>query len=95
MINLNTIYFRSPRIVARKTGDEYILVPVSNRIADMKAVYTLNETAAFIWDRLDGIKSVKDIVNEVEQEFDVDGSIALNDVLTFFHDMKEYLIVAE
>lgn len=95
MINLNRIYFRSPRIVARKTGDEYVLVPVSDSIADMRSVYTLNMTGAFIWERLDGIKTVKDIIAEVEGEFDVDGKRALDDVLSFFHDLKEYLIIAE
>ena len=95
MINLNTIYFRSPRIVARKTGDEYVLVPVSDAIADMRSVYTLNETGAFIWEKLDGIKNVRDIIAEVEGEFLIDGKTALEDVLSFFHDLREYLIIAE
>jgi hypothetical protein len=95
MINLNTVYFRSPRIVARKTGDEYVLVPVSESIADMSSVYTLNATAAFIWERLDGLKTVREIVSEVEAEFDVDGKTALEDALSFFHNLKGYLIIAE
>jgi len=95
MINLENTYFRSPRIVARKTGDEYILVPVTNQIADMKSVYTLNATGAFIWEQLDGMKSIRDIISEVEEEFDVDGRTALEDVLSFFHDMKDYLIIVE
>lgn len=95
MINLNTIYFRSPRIVARKAGEEYILVPVSNSIADMSSVYTLNTTGAFIWERLDGIKNVRDIISDVEEEFMVDGKTALEDVLSFIHDLREYLIIAE
>lgn len=95
MINLNTVYFRSPRIVARKTGDEYVLVPVSDTIADMRSVYTLNVTAAFIWEKLDGVRTVRDIISEVEGEFDVDGKTALNDVLSFFTEMKQYLIIAE
>jgi len=81
--------------VARDTGDEYVLVPVTDNIADMKSVYTLNSTGAFIWNSLDGSKTVRDIVDEVEKEFDVDGKQALVDVLTFFHDMKEYLIIVE
>lgn len=95
MINLNTIYFRSPSIVARKTSDEYVLVPVSDTIADMRSVYTLNVTAAFIWDKLDGIKTVRDIIADVEGEFEVNGKAALADVLTFFTEMKQFLIIAE
>jgi hypothetical protein len=81
--------------VARDTGDEYVLVPVTDNIADMKSVYTLNSTGAFIWNRLDGSKTVRDIVDEVEKEFDVDSKQALDDVLAIFHDMKEYLIIVE
>jgi len=95
MINHTTIFSRAPGIVVRDTGNDYVLVPVTNNIADMKSVYTLNSTGAFIWNRLDGTKTVKDIAAEVEQEFDVDAATALKDALTFFHDMKEYLIVIE
>ena len=95
MIDLESIYTRSPGIVARKTMDDYVLVPVTNNIADMKSVYTLNSTAAFIWDQLDGVRKVKDIISDVENEFDIDGKTAHEDVLSFFLDMKEYLIIVE
>ena len=95
MINLETVFFRSPRIVARKSGEEYVLVPVTNHIADMKSVFTLNSTGAFIWEHLDGIKTIKDIIGEVEDKFDVDGKVALRDVLDFFHEMKDWLIIVE
>ena len=95
MINLETIYSHSPKIVARDTGDEYVLVPVTDNIADMKSVYTLNSTGSFIWERIDGKRTVQDIVEELENEFDVDGKQALDDVLSFFQEMKEFLIIAE
>ena len=95
MINLNSVYSHSPKIVARDTGDEYVLVPVTDNIADMKSVYTLNSTGSFIWERIDGKRTVQDIVEELENEFDVDGKQALDDVLSFFQEMKDFLIIAE
>ena len=95
MADLESIYTHSPNIVARKTREDYVLVPITNNIADMKSVYTLNTTAAFIWDLLDGVKSVKDIVGEVENEFGVESKTAHDDVLAFFRDLKEYLIIIE
>lgn len=95
MINLASIYTPSPLIVARDTGDEYILVPVTDNIADMSSVYTLNSTGAFIWERLDGKRTVRDIIDEMEQEFEIDGKTALNDTLSFFTEMKDYLIIVE
>jgi len=62
MIDLNTVYTQSPSIVTRKTGNEYVLVPIANNIADMNSVYTLNETGAFLWEQIDGKKRVKDLI---------------------------------
>ncbi len=95
MINLNTVYIPSPKIVVRDTGGEYILVPVTDNIADMNSVYTLNDTGVFIWKHLDGIKSVQDIINRVEEEYDVEKKQAAEDVLDFFSGLKEYLIIVE
>ncbi|MBS0009970.1 MAG: PqqD family protein [Bacteroidales bacterium] len=95
MINFDTVYSRSSRIVERETDDECVLVPVTDNIADMKSVYTLNSTGSFIWKLIDGTRTVKDIADEVEKEFEVEGKEALEDVLSFFSDMKEYLIIVE
>ena len=58
MTGLKSILSQSPSIVTRKTGNEYVLVPITNNIADMNSVYTLNETGAFIWEQIDGKRNV-------------------------------------
>ncbi len=93
MSNTGTIPRQAQGIVARKTDDGYILVPVTGNIADMTAVFTLNPTGAFIWDAIDGQNSVADIASLLTAEFDTDMSTALSDVTTFLANMKEYLIV--
>jgi hypothetical protein len=95
MAGLKTILSHSKSIVTTKTGNEYVLVPVANNIADMNSVYTLNETGAFIWERINGENSVEDIINEMTREYEVDHLTASNDVFTFIDDMRKYLIVSE
>lgn len=95
MIDPDSVYKHSPGIVARETGDEYVLVPVTNNIADMHSVYTLNRTAGFIWRMIDGIRTVRDIITEFESEFDVDHETALSDLEAFLNDLNEYLIIEE
>ena len=34
------------------------------------ALYSLNETGKAIWDRLDGVKSLRDVADELEQVYD-------------------------
>ncbi len=93
MTDLNSVLAHSPSVVTRKTGNEYVLVPVTNNIADMDSVFTLNETGAFIWDQIDGKRKVADIVELLVEEFDIDKETARKDVLEFIDNMKKYLII--
>lgn len=93
MIDLSTIPSHSPSIVTRKTGNEYVLVPVTNNIADMNSVYTLNETGAFIWEQIDGKKNTNSIIEELIAEFETDKETAEKDVMEFLEEMANYLII--
>jgi hypothetical protein len=93
MAGLKSILSRSDSVVTRKTGNEYVLVPITNNIADMNSVYTLNETGAFIWEQIDSKKSVEDIVIELTNEYDIDKQNAESDVFTFIENMSKYLII--
>lgn len=92
-MDLNKIPKKNSKIVARKTGSEYVLIPVSDNIADMEAVYTLNETGAFIWDLIDGKRSIEEIAEELVKEFDVDSPTATKDVNELVEDLAEYLVI--
>ena len=93
MTNVNTVYSHSPHIITRKTGTEYVLVPVANNIADMNSVYTLNESGAFIWELIDGKRNVGEIIDRVTEEYDIDHDSAAQDVLFLINDMSNYLII--
>lgn len=93
MTGLKSILSRSPSIVTRKTGNEYVLVPVTDNIADMTSIYTLNETGAFIWEQINGNKSVEDIINALTAEYDIDNKNATTDVFSFIDNMSKYLII--
>jgi len=95
MTDPKSILSRNPKMVTRKTGNEYVLVPVTDNIADMNSVYTLNETGAFIWELIDGKKSVEKIINSVTKEYDIDIETATSDVYSFIRDMSKYLIINE
>ena len=76
MTGLKSILSHSPSIVTRKTGNEYVLVPITNNIADMNSVYTLNETGAFIWEQIDGKRNVEEIIDALTAEYDIDNKNA-------------------
>ena len=93
MTALNSVLSHSPSVVTRKTGNEYVLVPISNNIADMNSVYTLNETGAFIWELIDGKRDIETIIAEMIKEYEIDDATAREDVMSFMEKMNKYLIV--
>ncbi len=95
MADLKSVPLQSPSVVTRKTGNEYILVPVTDNIADMNSVYTLNETGAFLWELIDGENNIEDIIEALIREYDIDEKTATNDVLEFINEMRKYLIIRE
>ena len=94
MAELKSVPSRSPSVVTRKTGNEYVLVPVTNNIADMTSVYTLNETGTFIWELIDGKKSVEDLIKAVIDKYDIDKETATRDVFSFIDNMSNYLVIS-
>jgi hypothetical protein len=93
MTGLKSILSQSTTIVTRKTGNEYVLVPITDNIADMNSVYTLNETGAFIWEQIDGKKSIEEIITALTAEYEIEFKNAENDVFSFVENMSKYLII--
>jgi len=87
MVTLNQIPVQSASVVTRKTGDEYILVPVAGNIADMDSIYTLNGTGAFIWEQIDGKTDLEEIIKRLTDEYQTDRKTAEDDVKGFIEAM--------
>jgi hypothetical protein len=88
MINRSTIALPATSLVARKVGEETILV--SDR-GDM--LHTLNATGSFIWERLDGRRSIGDIISLMREEFEISDEGTEADVERFIEELAEKGIV--
>lgn len=91
MISLSSIPSHSPRVVFRKINEEYLLIPLTDNIADMDSIFRLSETGAFIWEMIDGERNISDITSKVVEEFEVGSEEAEKDVLEFFGEVQEFL----
>ena len=74
-------YRRDPDIVCRRVATEVILVPIRNNVREV-GIYRLNEVAGFVWDRLDGERTIGDLAREVTEVYEVDAEAARRDVET-------------
>jgi len=89
-MDLDAVYQRNnSSFVYRHVAGEAILVPICHHVGDLENIYTLNPTAAFIWECLDGRRSLQQIRQRVVAEFDVSDNIAQNDLLEFLRQLSE------
>lgn len=95
-IDLNAIYEPSDDVVAREIEGELIIVPLVSGIGDMEdELFTLNETGRSIWSKLDGKKTLSDVVNELVAEYDAPIEEIQNDVMGLSQELLQRRIIIE
>lgn len=90
---LDGVFRKSDNIVFRKIDQEYLLVPLAASSGDVQSIYNLNETGAAVWERLDGRKTVSEIVEELLSEYEGQREDLEADVSAFLADLRETGIV--
>jgi hypothetical protein len=70
-IRMDAVYAPSDDIVAREIVGELIIVPLVAGIGDLEdELFTVNETAKAIWDRLDGRRNLSEIIAALAEDYD-------------------------
>lgn len=87
--NWDKIYKREEHIVTRDIVGETILVPIRGKLADMQRIFTLNGVGAYIWSNLDGERSLGDICECLQSEFEVESDQAKSDMSDFISELVE------
>jgi hypothetical protein len=82
-------FSRKGEFVSRTIAGETILVPVRGRVGDLDSIFNLNQTASFIWNRIDGQTTFGQIVAQVCSEFDVLPEAAEVDARQFIAALQE------
>ena len=76
---------RSDNVAARRIGDELMIM-----FARDSSLFSLNETAALLWDAADGRTPLEEIVTrELCPRYDVDPAPALRDATELAHGLAE------
>jgi hypothetical protein len=83
------IFIRNEDIVTRRIAGELFLVPVKGKLADMERIFTLTAVAEYVWDRLDGQRSLDEIRKDVVGRFDVGEEQADSDIREFIAELIE------
>lgn len=86
---LDACFSKNGEFVARNIAGETVLVPVRGRKGDLDAIYNLNEVAGFIWNNIDGLTTVKQLVSAVCLEFEVGREKAEFETLQFVAALQD------
>ena len=69
--------------ILRDIVGEYVLVPTGTTAQEFNGMINLNEAAKVIWENLEKVDSLDEMVALLLEEFDVDEEKARNDVMGF------------
>jgi hypothetical protein len=87
------VFRHADNIVTRKVMDETLLVPISGELASMDNLYTLNETGAFIWQALDGSRSLAEISKMLEERYDASAEMIQTDMLEIVSGLSKVQLI--
>jgi hypothetical protein len=94
--NLSKAYIPSADIVARDIEGELIIVPVVAGIGDIEdELYALNDPGKAIWEKLDGKRTLKDVIEELSLEFESPKSQIEEDVTGLVEELLKRKMLVE
>lgn len=87
---MDKIFTKSENVASRIVDGEAVLVTSHDG-----CVKILNETGSRVWDLIDGERTVDQIVEVVEAEFEVNYDELKKDVTVFFEELRSKELVTE
>lgn len=92
-ISMDSIVKKNENIVFRKIQNEFMLVPVVASAADVESIFNLNETGAAVWERIDGIKKISDIIEDIKSEYESEDRKIEDDIMAFVIEMTDAKLI--
>ncbi len=75
--------------ILREVAGSFIVVAVGDRVKDFNGIINLNETGAFLWNKLAEGTDRETLLNALLEEYDVEKVTAEKDVDGFIAKLKE------
>lgn len=85
---LTTCFLKNNNLATRNIADETLIVPVVSHVAQLDAMFALNELGSVIWSCLDGKTNGLQIADAIAGEYSVDLEQARQDVQEFLTTLQ-------
>ncbi len=86
---LKLVFKKNSDIVYRVIAGEAILVPTTGEMQEAGKLFTLNETGAFIWESIDGRKTMGEVMRRLMDEYGVEETTAREDLQELVQKLKK------
>lgn len=73
----------------KEIAGSWVVVPVGEQVVDFQMMITLNETGAFLWEKLKNETTKEELLDALLSEYDVEKSVAESDVNEFLKTLHE------
>lgn len=67
--------------ILRDVAGEHVLIPTGKTTQEFNGMITVSDTAKFIWEHLEQVNSLEEMVDAILAEFDVDKETAAKDAV--------------
>jgi hypothetical protein len=91
----DSVFVAVERTITREIDGQMVLVPLRDEVANLDSIYTLNETASYLWRRLDGSHTVRELGQALAAAFDVSPDDAAADVGRLLEDLRREGLISE
>ena len=93
-IGMDDVYrLNDSNFVVKKMGDEMIIIPLVNTVADMTKVITINEVGCSIFEQLDGKTSLLMVLMKLLKIYNVAKEQLEADILLFIEEALEKQLI--
>lgn len=76
--------------ILRKIAGEDVVIPIGGNIANFNGVIRLNESATFLWKKVQEEVDKEYLINSLIEEYEIDSELATNDVDSFINTLVEH-----
>lgn len=73
--------------ILREIAGEYVLIPTGDTTQEFNGLITLSETAKFIWENIERVDSLEEIIEKIYKTYEADIEEIKKDTVLFIGDL--------
>ena len=73
----------------KKVAGEYMIIPTGNNNVNFSKIFNINETGAFIFEKLKDGKTKEEVLELMSKEYNASKDVLKNDIEEFIDELKK------